>query len=188
MLQSVGLSRSVIKEIHLAYVDDANHEKYEKHFDCPIVMGQPCNAFLYDSSLLDQDLPWSPNQRTVDACLESCRELLNEIRRNNNFSAKIVDQIISNPRKFPSIVEIAQELSLSTRSLRRKLQHEGTSYQDILKEVRLKLAKQYLKDSFTVEQTADLLGYSESSAFSRAFKSWTGRTPQDYRISSMSSS
>lgn len=67
------------------------------------------------------------------------------------------------------------------RGLHRKLQHEGTSYQDLLKAVCLKRAMQYLRDALTVEQTSELLGYSETSAFSRAFKSWTGRSPQEYR-------
>ncbi|NKI18703.1 helix-turn-helix transcriptional regulator [Spongiibacter sp. KMU-166] len=117
----------------------------------------------------------------MDACIKACRELLDEISSQGSLKSCVVDVLIGSPGAFPSIEQVAKKLEMSTRSLRRKLQQEGTSYQDLLQEVRLGLAKQYLRDKLSVEQIAELLGYSETSAFSRAFKGWTGKAPQEFR-------
>lgn len=180
LFDSVGMDKPIINEVHFCYRDDKSLPRCEEHFGCTVKMGQPFNAVFIPSSLTTQELPWQ-NERAMAACIQACKELLNEIRNQGSLKSWVVDELISTPGKYPSIEQIAEKLATSTRSLRRKLQQEGTSYQGLLQEVRLKLAKQYLRDSFTVEQIAELMGYSETSAFSRAFKSWTGHTPQSFR-------
>jgi AraC-like DNA-binding protein len=71
---------------------------------------------------------------------------------------------------------------LSVRSLQRKLQQGGTSFRKLLDRTREDLARQYICDNgVDLTEIAFLLGFSEHSAFSRAFKRWTGRTPSDMR-------
>ncbi|WP_156492540.1 AraC family transcriptional regulator, partial [Oleiphilus sp. HI0080] len=83
---------------------------------------------------------------------------------------------------LPQSKELAEKLGMSEPTLRRKLSAEGSSVQDIKNEVRLKLAKQQLKStSLSVKEVAEQLGFSESRAFSRAFKQWTGLNPANYR-------
>ena len=77
---------------------------------------------------------------------------------------------------------VASQLAISPRTLQRALQDDGRSFSGLVDEVRCELAKNYLTDaSLGVVDLAFLLGFSEQSAFQRAFKRWTGMTPGDYR-------
>ncbi len=68
------------------------------------------------------------------------------------------------------------------RTLQRKLSEENTSYKELLDETRRELANQYLRQAtLSVSEVTYLLGFSEPSNFSRAFKRWTGRTPSEFR-------
>jgi len=81
--------------------------------------------------------------------------------------------------------EIADQLGMSVRSLRRQLAEEDTSFGDILDRVRQRLAHRYLEDEdISLQQVAWLLGYSEVAAFNHAFKRWTGTSPSHARHSS----
>lgn len=80
--------------------------------------------------------------------------------------------------------DIARELHLSTRSLQRRLEDSDMTWQQLLDRTREQLARQYLRDrTLSLAEIALLLGYSEQSAFTRAFRRWTGITPRDVRKS-----
>jgi AraC-like DNA-binding protein len=76
---------------------------------------------------------------------------------------------------------VAARLGLTSRSLQRRLKDEGTSFQAVRDEVRRDLATRYLEERLSVAEISFLLGFSEPSAFFRAFKRWTGRTPLEWR-------
>jgi AraC-like DNA-binding protein len=81
-----------------------------------------------------------------------------------------------------TIEGIAARVGLSARSLQRRLQESDSSFKDVVDEARLALARRYLDDpALTLTEAAFLLGYSELSAFSRAFRRWTGTTAVAYR-------
>ncbi len=70
---------------------------------------------------------------------------------------------------------------MSNRTLRRRLREEATSYREVLDEVRTGLACHYLeKEKRGIDEVASLLGFSDPSAFTKAFRRWTGRTPADF--------
>ena len=84
----------------------------------------------------------------------------------------------------PSAEHIAARLHMSARTLRRRLQEHGARHKLLLDELRRELAIRYLSEErLEIAEVAFLLGFSEASAFHRAFKRWTGRTPSDYRES-----
>jgi AraC-like DNA-binding protein len=84
------------------------------------------------------------------------------------------------------IKHIAEQMNFSVRQLQRHLQKQGKTYQQCMQEIRCMLAMQYLKDPhLSLQETAMLLGYSEQSAFQRAFKQWTQLTPQQWRQQNM---
>ena len=94
---------------------------------------------------------------------------------------EIVDEL---PSGLPSDELIAKAVSMSTRSLRRRLSAEGTTYSQLLDAVRRELAERYIADtSRSLGEISYLLGFSELSSFSRAFKRWTGKIPGEYRRS-----
>lgn len=86
------------------------------------------------------------------------------------------------PRQHATMAVVAQRLHLSERSLRRRLAAEGTGFQELLLQQRCLLAGHYLRDArMGLLEVALLLGYSEHSAFSSAFRQWFGVTPREYR-------
>jgi AraC-like DNA-binding protein len=81
-----------------------------------------------------------------------------------------------------TIDRIAAGLGMTPRTLQRRLQLEGLRFEDLGQEVRANLAQAYLDDrELSISEVAYLIGFSESSAFSRAFRRWTGRSPQEFR-------
>ena len=113
---------------------------------------------------------------------EMCEQLLDEINRAGGVAADIRRILIEQPGRYPSIEAIAGRLSMYPRSLRRKLQAEGTSYRDLLAEVRMRLATEYLrKTRMTNEEIAGRLGYSDAANFRHAFIRWTGKSPTEFR-------
>jgi AraC-like DNA-binding protein len=81
----------------------------------------------------------------------------------------------------PQLSATAKRLGLTARSLQRRLQDEGTSFQALRDETRRALADRYLTEGLSLAEISFLLGFSEPSAFFRAFKRWTGRTPIERR-------
>jgi AraC-like DNA-binding protein len=85
-----------------------------------------------------------------------------------------------------TIEHAAVRLGLGTRSIQRRLQATGTSFSQVVEDARRELARRYLGDpAITITEAAFLLGYSELSAFSRAFRRWTGQTAADFRRDSL---
>ena len=78
--------------------------------------------------------------------------------------------------------EIARRLGLSHRTLARRLADEGVSFSQVLDALKLDLAKRYLREGLSISRIAWLLGYREVSAFTHAFKRWTGQSPKQLRM------
>jgi len=93
--------------------------------------------------------------------------------------AELVKEI---PLGLPTLDAAASRMGMSSRTLRRRLREEGTRFQDVLDRARCALAKHYLDEpKLALGEVAFLLGFSEPSAFHRAFKRWTGATPLSHR-------
>ena len=93
--------------------------------------------------------------------------------------SRIIEQL---PDGIPRQENIAETLHVSLRSLQRRLKEEETSYKDLLEDTRQALALQYLRESHrSIGEITYLLGFSEPSNFTRAFKRWTGKTPAEHR-------
>jgi AraC-like DNA-binding protein len=100
----------------------------------------------------------------------------------SSFQARIMDYLLTNSyHGIPSLEDVAANFNLTTRSLQRRLQDEATTFQQTADAVRKTLAVHYLESGkYKIKEISNLLGYNEISAFSRAFKRWTGKTPVDY--------
>lgn len=103
-----------------------------------------------------------------------------------NLSGQVRDQLIKSlPHGEPSAEQLASSLHLSLRSMQRHLADAGTSFEQILLQVRQELARSYLSDSrYAIGEIAFLLGYADASCFSRAFKRWEGVAPRRFRARS----
>ena len=109
--------------------------------------------------------------------------LLALLREATTFRARVEEQILKELHKGPVPREsVARDLAVSERTLHRRLKDEGYTYAEVYDGVRDKLAREYLTvKKVTVAEVAFLLGFSETSAFVRAFRRWTGLSPSDFR-------
>jgi len=154
---------------------------YPAFFACPIQFGATCDTILLSRHAADKLLPTSNRElaATFDAILT--KQLL-ELGRGNlvaRCATWLLQELTSGE---PSEAELARALGMSNRTLQRKLGELGQSYRGILEKTRYELALRYLEDAGkTVTDITFLLGFSEQSAFTRAFKRWSGKSPTSYR-------
>ena len=169
------------KEIRLSYLPPSYASRYEDVFNCPIYFGMPFCEYRFPATLLDNELSKAdPNIARI--CEESCRNLLNQMEIEQGLVSQICHILLSQPGNFPSLDVIADRLHIGTRTLRRRLQQLGTSYQQILDDVRHELATEYLLNTdLAVHEVSDLLGFSESTNFRRAYLKWSGESPYQCR-------
>lgn len=154
---------------------------WEYQFAAPVAFGQAGNRITW--SLVDIAEPLvtgDPELARVND--EHTQAYLDEFLSHST-SREVVERIIQHlPDGPPSQRQIAGALHMSNRTLQRKLREEGVGYLDLLQDTRLQLARKYLRSpGRSVVETAYLLGFSEPSTFSRAFKRWTGQAPAEYR-------
>ena len=170
-LQSVTLRRPAPK----------NQLPYETFFACPIAFGASCDSFVLERHIADRPLASSNHElaTTFDAILTA---QLAEISNGDlvaRCKAYLLKELTSGE---PSEEELARALGLSRRTLQRKLGDLGLTYKGVLEKTRYDLALRYLDDpSKSVTDITFLLGFSEQSAFTRAFKRWSGQAPTAYR-------
>ena len=151
--------------------------QYETAFGVRPRFGATTNTATFDAAFLDEPLPLA-NEHTVAMCEAQCRALVTR-RRARSGTAHEVRELLTRLGALGSpMPEIARELNLSTRTLRRRLAEEGTSFRALLDEVREALAEELLaRGAIPVEDVAVRLGYAEASSFIHAFKRWKGVTP-----------
>lgn len=124
------------------------------------------------------------NERTMKEFLRSApANFLVKYKNSDSLSAKIRRRLREwSPAAWPDFETLAHQLNASPATLRRRLDDEGESYRAIMDELRRDLAIALLSDTpLSMSDIAGELGFSESSAFHRAFKKWTGTRPGEYR-------
>jgi AraC-like DNA-binding protein len=172
--QAFGFSR-----VNLDYPPPSHVDAYDRRFDCPVQFEQANCGF--QSAREEGPLVLADSLTHAMAC-EMCAQLLSEINRADSVADDIRRLLIEHPGRYPTVETIAEQLQMYPRALRRKLEAEGTSYRDLLAEVRMRLAIEYLrKTEMTNEEIARRLGYSDAANFRHAFTRWTGKSPSDFR-------
>ena len=108
--------------------------------------------------------------------------MLRGLNKVENTAAAVRRLLIQAAGDFPDISQVAKQLHVSVRTLRRRLDRESTSFRTTCDEVKNMLAKEYISSTeLTIEEIAHLLDYTETVNFRRAFVRWNGMTPQQYR-------
>jgi AraC-like DNA-binding protein len=168
-------------EVSFTYSEPDYVQQYHDFFRCPIIFDAPVSRVLMPASILDFHIK-SYNPVAESMAIKLCDEILSQQNANRGLVNKVYLTLLKNPDKFLSVEEVAQELGMSERNLRRMLKELNTSYRDILNDVRKEIAIRYLQGSdLSMEHIAELVGFSDSSSFYRSFKKWTGRAPTSYR-------
>jgi AraC-like DNA-binding protein len=170
-----------VSRVRARYPAPADRTAYRQHLRCKAEFDQPVNELRFAAALLDEH-PTYRNPITVAMVSEVCERLLEEARRGEGVGAQVSRLLMAVPGRFDDMETIAHRLNTTSRTLRRRLHLEGTSYQDILAEVRCNLAKEYLRTTrMTTEDIAETLGFSDAANFRHAFRRWTGKNPSNFR-------
>ncbi|SEH91814.1 AraC family transcriptional regulator [Pseudomonas fuscovaginae UPB0736] len=167
--------------VHLRRAEPADPKPWHTVFRAPVFFGAAedrlefaCSDF--DSHLDDANPELAEhNEAVLDRTLAQLKPLTWERRVRETIEAQL-------PEGEPSAERIAQALHLSLRSLQRHLADEGCRYDTLLNQCRENLALQHLRDpQCSLSEISYLLGFADTSSFSRAFKRWTGITPGQFR-------
>jgi len=150
-------------------------------FRCPIIFGAETSAIVFARSDVYSPLP-AANRELARANDQILTNLLSELV-DGDLITKVKKAIAEElPSGSPKDDVIAKAVFMSSRNLHRKLSAQGTNYSKLLDAVRRELAQQYVADfSLSLSEISFLLGFSEQSAFSRAFRRWTGKAPSASR-------
>jgi AraC-like DNA-binding protein len=156
--------------------------RFEDIFGTSIKYGALVNRLCFDRDLLTRPLA-SANPELARINDQVVTDYLARYDRDSiamQVRSKIIQQL---PDGIPRQEVIADTLNVSLRSLQRKLKEEETSFKNLLEDTRQQLALHYLRDTRrSIGEITYLLGFSEPSNFTRAFKRWTGKSPLQYRI------
>lgn len=146
-----------------------------------IQYGQPENVIRFAKAYLDAPLLMA-DASSSQLAIEQCERELVAIGHTNRFVRQVRELIHDDAEGFRSVEAVASILCMSERTLKRQLAQDGTSFSDILEDLRRQRAVLLLRhESQSIERIAEQLGYSDVANFTRAFKRWTGTTPSQYR-------
>ncbi|MCU1355988.1 MAG: AraC family transcriptional regulator [Acidimicrobiales bacterium] len=162
-------------------VEPADRSLFDRVFRCPLTFDAPAVRLTYDAATADRSVSGGNLEiaRLHDDVTAAYLD-----RLDPDSTARRVREVLPDllPGGEPSVVATARALNTSSRTLQRNLQDEGTSFRDVLRDVRRDLAIDYLRrGDHSVTEITYLLGFSETPTFSRAFKQWTGVAPSRHR-------
>jgi AraC-like DNA-binding protein len=172
-----------ISPVRVEFVQPRAHVKtIERHFGCPVVCGTPRNAIIFRAT--DANRPFvTRNAELLGILAPQFDEELKQENGDENFIERVriaIQQRLTGRR--PTIEDIADALHISFRTLQRRLQDDGASFQRVLEEARHQLARHYLNNSvLELNEAAYLLGYEDANSFVRAFRTWEGIPPARWR-------
>lgn len=161
----------------------ADAKPYELLFGCPVSFGADANRMFIGSAEADHPLPTANRDLAAvhDGILVKQLARLDKANVVERFRASLRERMISGE---VSEEEIALDLHMSRRSLQRRLAEADASYQALVDETRREMALRYIEDpAQSATDITFLLGYSQQSVFTRAFRRWTGMSPSQYRSS-----
>lgn len=188
LIKQLGQTESgiapALRLVQLAYRRPRHLARYHEILDCPMAFDAPATQVH-----VRRDWSRRPvinhDQELTDLCLSRCTQLVERLTPAIDarpVAQQIYQLVLRDSRHIPSLEEAAAHLHTSARTLKRRLQLEGQSFQTIVRRCRHDLAMDYLTvGRMPMHKVADALGFSDVRAFSRAFKTWTGSAPAHYR-------
>ena len=167
--------------LRLRAVRPAYAAEFETLFGVEPQFGARENSLTFDARLLGLQLPLA-DAFGLRVSEEQCRRLVERREARSGVASRVRAQILHKPAELPSMQTVAQRLGVSPRTLHKRLAREGTSYRDLVEEVREALAEELLSTvRLSIDEVAQRLGYSDTSSFIVAFKRWKGVSPGEYK-------
>jgi AraC-like DNA-binding protein len=170
-------------EVTFKHGKPRNLSDYKEAFSCPVLFDQPKNTISYKT--------YDLTQRTAKADVSINKFLLERVEEETKGITVGLQNIVSDterlvkdalPSGIPSVQQIATHMGLSSRTLTRRLATHSLSFRDVIKKTQLHTSQYLLTRSTTsLTEIAFETGFSDQTAFTRAFKRWTNVTPAEYR-------
>ncbi len=155
-------------------------EPFQQLFRAPVAFSQPQNVLELRRADLDAPLP-SANAELARSNEQVVVDYLARLESASVSSRVLAALVNALPDGPPSKTAVARQLGMSPRNMQRHLAAEGVSYKALLNDARADLARSYVREGrLNVTEIAFVLGFADTSTFSRAFKRWTGRSPRAY--------
>jgi AraC-like DNA-binding protein len=170
------------EEVHFEHPRPAAWREHERAFAAPVLFGQPTNALVFRADVLARPMPG--RDLRLLAVMRTCLESIGSHRASGTTLHERIRQAIrvSLASGCAELAQVAAELGIPPSLVRRELADHGLTFRAAVEEVRRSLAEVYLESrELPLTEIAFLLGYSELSAFTRAFTRWTGTCPRAFR-------
>ncbi|MCO4880107.1 AraC family transcriptional regulator [Paraburkholderia caribensis] len=174
--------RIPIQELSFSAPAPADESDYRMRFCETVHFGSPVTQVRFDSLFLDLKLAQTP--ASAKAFLKAAPEnILVKYRNDESINARVRRELRGiQPEAWPGLDDLARKLHMSSSTLQRRFQEDGTNYQRLKDDLRRDIAIDLLfSSSRTITEVAAEVGFQEASAFQRAFKKWTGVSPGAYR-------
>ena len=170
-----------LEEASFSYPEPAHSAEYDLLFPCPRRYTAGSTSLLFHARYLA--MPLLQDERTLKQFLQhSPADLLARPDGGDSLTSQIRRLLGRDCASWPALEALARQLHMSPPTLRRHLREEGSSFQELKDQLRRDLAIYHLgRTELPIQDIAEQLGFSEPSAFHRAFKKWTGLTPGAYR-------
>ena len=168
-------------EVHFCHPAPAHALEYQRVFGCPITFDAQQNAILFEASLLDLKQP-HPDAFMAEVLREACDALLASTEPVGTLKGRVLAVLRRQVELHRIDTEaLAEELGSNLRALRRNLAREGVTMTQLVEQARVAAAAaELLRPGSTLKEASSKMGYSDVSAFNRAFKRWMGKTPGAY--------
>ena len=179
--QSLVGEAPIVERVSLAYPAPRHEHRYHELFGDTVRFGASRNRITMDKTWFNK------NVRTSDdgfnrVCLEYCESSLRQMECNRPVTQRLRGYLLSRSGALPSLAKSAAALNITERTLRRRLEEEGTTFRNVIEAWRMDRAREYFRQPDpSAKEVAYLLGFNEASALRHAFKKWTGQTINEYR-------
>lgn len=172
-----------VKAVHVTHPDPGYRAEYERILGAPVFFDRDWNAMLIDEAWLTHRIALQPTY-VFGILSDHADALVREMEQSKGFRGRVESLLAPVLHTGDVGMEaIAESLGVSRQTLFRRLKAEGATFEVILDDLRRTLALHYLEGGkVSVNETAYLVGFSDPSAFSRAFKRWTTKAPGQYRM------
>jgi AraC-like DNA-binding protein len=169
------------RELLLTYRPSTDFRITPALVGCPVRLEQTMNQIVFDSTFLDEP-PKLGNRATYPSIIALCDDLLVDLTKRAGPAGKVRNVLLQDVATRPTFAAVAKVLNTPSRTLRRQLQLQNTSFRLLSDELRTYVALRYLRGTkMTNEDIAFALGFSDAANFRHAFRRWTGKAPNDYR-------
>ncbi len=165
-----------------AYAEPSYSREYRVMYSTCLAFGRPHTAITFDAAVLD--LPVAQTEATVRRFLRGApTNIIVKYKNTEGIATRVRRELKRTPADaWPDFASMAASFLMTPSTLRRRLEHEGQSYRSIKEHLRRDLAIDWLVHSHkSVLEIALELGFADPSAFHRAFRTWTGARPGEYR-------